>query len=37
MADEGDAQILQVIDRQLRQHRFVNVVVAERSLILRET
>ena len=34
MADGGDAQILQIIDRQPRQHRFVNVVVAERRLVL---
>ena len=34
MADDGDAQVLQVVDRQLRQHRAVDFIVPERRLIL---
>ena len=37
MADGGDAEILQVVDRQSLQHRSVNVVVAERRLVLPKT
>lgn len=36
MPDDADAQILQVFRRQVRQDRFVNLVTAERSLILSE-
>ena len=34
MADGGDAEILQIVDRQFRQHRAVDFVVAERRLVL---
>ena len=34
MPDDADAQILQVLRRQARKDRFVNLVLAERSLIL---
>ena len=34
MADDSDAEILEVLDRQLRQHRAVDFVVAERRLVL---
>src|SRR5208282_6591333 len=34
MADDGDAQVLEVVKRQFRQHRAVDFVVAERRLIL---
>ena len=36
MADGGDAEILEIVDRQLRQHRAVDFVVAERRLVLPE-
>jgi hypothetical protein len=34
MANDGDAQILQIFDRQLRQHGAVDFVVPERRFIL---
>jgi len=34
MPDDTDAQILQVLSRQARKNRFVNLVLAERCLIL---
>jgi hypothetical protein len=34
MPDDADAQILQVVRRQVRQDRLVDVVLAERSLVL---
>ena len=34
MPDDADAQILQVVRRQIRQDRVVYLVLAERSLIL---
>jgi hypothetical protein len=36
MADNGDADILEILDRQLRQHRVVDFVFAERRLVLRK-
>jgi hypothetical protein len=36
MTDDADAQILQVFRRQARKNRLVNLVLAERSLILSE-
>jgi len=36
MTDDADAQILQVFRRQARKNSFVNLVFAERSLILSE-
>src|SRR5580704_13925972 len=34
MANDSDAEVLEVIDRQLRQHRAVDLIVPERRLIL---
>ena len=36
MADDSDAEVLEVVDRQLRQHRAVDLIVPERRLILPE-
>src|SRR5271165_1831996 len=36
MADGGDAEILEIVERQLRQHRIVDIVVAEGGLVLPE-
>ena len=32
--DDSDAEVLQVVERQLRQHRAVDLIVPERRLIL---
>src|SRR5271155_4489758 len=37
MADGGDAEILEVVNRQSRQHRAVDFVGAERRLVLPQT
>src|SRR5580704_10257341 len=37
MADGGDAEILQIVNSQFRQHRAVDFVVAERRLVLPQT
>ena len=37
MADSGDAEILEVVNRQSRQHRAVDFVVAERRVVLPQT
>jgi hypothetical protein len=34
VADETDAEVLQVVSRQLRQYRSINGVVAKRLLVL---
>jgi hypothetical protein len=34
MADDGDAEILEIVDRQFRQHLAVDFVIAERCLVL---
>ena len=34
MADDSDAEVLEVVDRQLRQHRAVDLIVPERRLVL---
>jgi hypothetical protein len=36
MADHRDAEVLEILDRQLRQHVAVDLVVAERRLVLPE-
>jgi hypothetical protein len=36
MADDSDAEVLEVVDRQPRQHRAVDLIVLERRLILPE-
>jgi len=36
MADDSDAEVLEVVDRQPRQHRAVDVIVPGRRLILPE-
>ena len=36
MSNNGDANLLQVLSRQVREDRLVNVVVAEDRLVLRE-
>src|SRR5580693_5061366 len=37
MADGGDAEILQIVNSQFRQHRAVDFVVPERCLVLPQT
>jgi hypothetical protein len=34
MPDQGDAEILQILSRQARQYPIVNLVRAERRLVL---
>ena len=36
VADDGDAEILEVVDGELRQHLAVDLVVAKRRLVLRK-
>jgi hypothetical protein len=36
VANDRDAEILEIVSRQLRQHPAVNQVVAECRLVLRE-
>ena len=36
MSERGNAKLFQVLRRQARKNRFVNLVLAERSLILSE-
>ena len=33
MANDGDAEVLEVVDRQPRQHRAVDLIVPERRLV----